>query len=32
MKRHSVFITATEWFESTSLKNPIICSDCNIDY
>ncbi len=31
MKRHSVFITATEWFESTSLKNPIICSDHKLE-
>ena len=27
MKHRSVFITVEEWFESTSLKNPIICLD-----
>ena len=31
MERHSVFITAMEWFESTSLKNPIICLDHKLE-
>ena len=31
MKSRSVFITATEWFESTSLRNPIICMDHKLE-
>ncbi len=31
MKRDSVFITAKDWFESTSLRNPIVCMDHKLE-
>ena len=31
MKSKSVFITAKEWFESTSPRNPIICMDHKLE-
>ena len=32
MKNNTIFITAKEWFESTSLKNPIIGMDLSLRY